>query len=226
MKPTVSALTLFLLNSTSVSADVTCVNGFVPATIDATLTVSSNPTSCPLLDNQDHLKKINKYFPGTEFAYPAIPGTCVSGTGLIGTIQIGNNSAYDINGFTESARRFSDNLIYGSNIGLFSTGLVTNVAPTPQSFLAGGAVTLVHVERTNGGNFSADLFLDDQFTAYFPGGGAVPLDREGFAIMGAGGTLQDARGRLQGEGDLDPIQLPALSIPDFHVTGEFCVKIR
>lgn len=228
-KHTLSALTLLLLNSTSVLAAVTCENGFVAVKIDATLAVMSSSEGCPLLDNRNSLNMVNRYFPGTKFANTANPNipTCVSGTSTTettkkSTIIIGGKSRYEVNVFTESAQRLSENLMYENNDGLVITG---NVDPT-LGFLAGGGVTFVRVESTKGGNISAYLLLDDSFTTYFTED-AYPLDKEAFTIMGAGGKFQDARGRLQGEGDMYPTQPPGLfSIPDFHVTGEFCAKIR
>jgi len=240
-KYTVSALTILLLNSTSVLAENSiCTKGNVPVVMNATLRIGSSyneqeEPNCPLLQNSNTSKLIKYYLPGTQYAYSnhqpwMPPSTCLSGTVLRGgTIQIGTKPAFRITGYSESAQWLSDDSQFAGYGGLFFNGDTTGPI-FRGSFIMGRASTVIHVEGGNNiegrNNIKADFVFDDQFTTFLdpfipPTDPNVPpsltgKDIEVFTLQGARGSIMGepiiaAHGRAHGTAEI------SISLPDFTI---------
>ncbi len=192
-----------------------CPNGFKSATIDVKITVSSNLTGCPLLEDRRLRRLVNRHGVGNIFAYPTIPGTCLSGTDLTGTITSYDGVVY-VTGSSESAQRlFPEAAAINPELGgLFLTGNSENGA-----FASGAAMTVVSLEGQNA-PLNLQLVLSENFTIDFS---VFPfVDTEDFLIVGANGA--NVIGHLVGQALIsNVIGVPIIDAP-FTVNGNICIK--
>lgn len=225
---------LVLASSSARAADPTtigCPSGWIPAVllVYATATASSG---CPLLLDKEPRELINKFGVGTAFAYPAIPGTCLSGSldaTPPSTLTVGGVE-YQLDpelSYSESAQRlFPVPDGQGFPIGTDFDGssvtylggspnlLALDEANIPADLQAGAAMTVFHLEGT-GGSFSLDLISDDHFLLNPDGD-----DVEDFHVIGSAGDGL-ASGRFTGNGRT--IRVSPLTI-SFEISGRVCLK--
>jgi hypothetical protein len=197
-----------------------CPSGFTPATVSINLDISTNLLGCPLLEDKELRKLIDKFGVGSVFAYPAIPFTCVSGTNLTGTIKIGNKDIA-VDGFSESAQRlFPEAAALDPENPLFIIGVAGPSLQVP--FASGAAMTVVSLTGESG-SFSLDLVLADRFSinnSIFPA-----VDTEDFLVVGAKGDYA-AVGRLTGFAQIDAQPGAPLENEPLTVSGTICLKPR
>jgi hypothetical protein len=168
--------------------------------------------ACPLLEEKESRKLVDKYGGGTTFAHPFIPYTCLSGAVTSGTLKFANREIVikAASSFTESAQRLIPVPIGQGNVGLFATS-------ADGTLQTGGAMTAVHLEGDDleGGSYKFDILLDDHFLINPVSGG----DTEDFLILGSRGDYTIS-GRLTGRGQI--ISPQPLGIT-FEVTGTVCL---
>jgi hypothetical protein len=183
-----------------------CPKGHQPAVIDVTAKVSTS-AECPLLQDKHLRKLVDKNFYGTVFAWPAVPGTCLSGRDLEGSV----GSVAVTGGTTESAQRiFPEALaVNPGNGGLVLIGGSEDGVP----FLSGAAATVVSLQ---GEGLDLQLVLSDRFTVNL----ATGADTEDFEVVGANGA--SVTGRLAGQATIAP-GAPFDNV-EFTVQGSICIK--
>ena len=168
--------------------------------------------TCPLLEEKETRKLVDKFGGGTTFAHPMIPYTCLSGTVTGGALQLKNGNEIEIDttaSHTESAQRLFP---VPDGTGLFATS-------TYGTLQAGAAMTAIHLEgydQAEGNSYKFDLLLDDHFLI-------TPQDAkdtEDFLIVGSKGDYKFS-GRLTGRGQI--ISQEPLGIM-FEVTGTVCLN--
>ena len=197
-----------------------CPNGYQPALIDVELEVSTAP-DCPLLEDNRLRRLVNRFGTGNVFAYPAAPGTCVSGTGLTGTITfLGNGTSINVVGYSESAQRlFTEaDAIDSQSSPLFIAGLTDALTP----FASGAAMTVVTLQNDlTEDPFEMTIVMEDRFSLDLS---SYPfIDTEDFRIIGSRGDKK-AIGRLTGTAEIYlPPPLPLNQVP-LTVSGAVCVK--
>jgi hypothetical protein len=168
--------------------------------------------SCPLLEEKESRKLVDKFGVGTTFAHPAIPGSCLSGIVTNGTLRLEDGSEIQIDALashTESAQRLFPVPSDQGGVNLFATS-------ADETLQAGAAMTAVHLEGedTNSNSYKFDLLLDDHFLLTQYG-----EDTEDFLIVGSKGDFK-VSGRLTGKGQI--ISQQPLGIM-FEVTGTVCM---
>lgn len=219
----------------------TCPNNFEPAEINISVTVSTSENGCPLLEVNRLRRLVDRFFPGTTFAYPLPdpepgepppPIPCLSGTIDPGSAIVMNGEKIWIKGTTESAQRIFPE---ASEVNPFFDGLfLAGTTIDGTSFLSGAAATLLHImEDPDENDFDEEgsdeppleltLVLSDRFTVYPLDSGPPFTDIEDFEIMGAKGA--GARGRLGGEAQIFNPPGGAIVNATFTVEGSFCIKI-
>jgi len=170
--------------------------------------------TCPLLEEKASRKLVEKFGAGTTFAYPLIPGFCLSGTVTEGTLTLDDETVIIIDptaSYTESAQRLfpvptgQEILPPPDVLGLFATS-------DDGTLQVGAAMTAAHLR---GEGLKLDLLLDDRFLITGTG-----EDMEDFLIVGSKGDYK-ASGRLTGIGQVFS-QFP-LGI-SFEVSGTVCLK--
>lgn len=190
-----------------------CPKGHQATFVDVTASVSTS-AGCPLLTDKNLRKLVDKYFFGTAFAYPAVPGTCLSGRNLTGTV-----GSVAVTGSTESAQRFFPEAaaIDGANGGLAMTGFsdLTGVMSLP--FFSGAAATVVSLQ---GESLDMTLVLSDRFTVNL----ATGEDTEDFEVVGADGA--SVTGRLQGQASITSAHGEPFQDVPFSVSGPICIKSK
>lgn len=194
---------------------VKCPNKRVPAVIDITVEISTN-LKCPLLEDKKSKKLIKTFMFGSIFAYPKIPGTCVSGDNLTGTILL-KGKKIQVHGYTESAQQlFPEAKRVGDSL------LISGVSnKTGELFVSGAATTLISLSGIYE-NFEAKLLMFDRFTIDFSSWPII--NTEDFFVIGSKGNLKKATGRLLGVAEItSPPPAPQDRVP-FRVTGTICVK--
>jgi hypothetical protein len=194
------------------TAITACPKGHDPVSIHVEATVSTNLAGCPLLENQELRKLVDKNLSGTTFAYPFVPYTCVSGTNLHGTI-----GEIEVTGTTESAQRFFPEAlaVNPSGGGLFLIG----ASQDGKAFASGAAATIVSVQGLNE-SFELQLLLSDRFTLNLDD---YPIiDTEDFEVVGSEGA--SVTGRLTGIAEIYQFPGEAISNADFTVDGQICIK--
>jgi hypothetical protein len=170
--------------------------------------------NCPLLEDKELRKLVNKFGVGSVFAYPAIEGTCVSGDILEGTISLlETGQTINVEGYTESAQRlFAEAEAVGNS--LFITGFSD---ATNAPFASGASMTVVSLKGTDA-SLELDLVLADRFTI---DSSSYPfVDTEDFLVVGANGDFE-VTGRLKGSAQI--FNSPLENEP-FSVSGIICVK--
>lgn len=221
MKKIVSVSLLFIVLSFfinfahAITPIAECPAGFHSATLDAQLTISTNLTECPILENRKLRKLVNKFGAGDVFLYPAVPGTCISGRNLTGTLTSEDN-VIEVTGSSESAQRaFVEAIqINPEQGGMFMTGTSQN-----GGFVSGAAMTVVTLNGVHE-DFNLKLVLSDRFTIDLS---AFPfMNTEDFKIIGSKGRR--AKGRLTGTALITgQVGEPLVDIP-FHIMGNICIK--
>jgi hypothetical protein len=169
--------------------------------------------SCPLLEEKESRKLVDKFGGGTTFAHPFIPGTCLSGAVTSGMLLLDDGTEIEIDttaSYTESSQRLFPVPSDQGDVNLFATS-------EDGTLQAGAAMTAVHLEGedTNGDSYKFDLLLDDHFLLTQFG-----EDTEDFLIVGSSGDYK-ASGRLTGKGQI--ISQQPLGIM-FEVSGTLCLK--
>lgn len=193
-----------------------CPPGYLRADVDISVTLSTT-LDCPLLENKDLRRYVNKFGVGSTFAYPAVPGTCMSGTNLVGTLTVPGRTPIEVTGYTRSAQmQFAEAEEVGDLL------MIAGISQTGIPFASGAAMTVASL-RGRTVPLKLDLVFSDRFTVdYSP---RVPpfIDTEDFVIVGSGGDLS-ALGRLTGKATIE--QAPGLPISDalLEVTGTICLK--
>jgi hypothetical protein len=166
--------------------------------------------SCPLLEEKESRKLVDKFGGGTTFAHPFIPGTCLSGTVTSGTLQLDDETEITIDttaSYTESAQRLFPVPDGQGSVNLFATS-------DDGSLQAGAAMTAVHLESEDE-NYKFDVLLDDHFLLTKSG-----EDTEDFLIVGSRGDYK-ASGRLTGKGQIISVQPLGIM---FEVSGTLCLE--
>lgn len=192
-----------------------CPNGFESATVDVEITVSTNLTECPLLEDRRLRRLVNRHGVGSIFAYPTILGTCLSGTDLTGTITTSEGVVY-VTGSSESAQRLSTEAaaVNPELGGLFLTGVSQN-----GPFASGAGMTVVSIEGQNA-PLNLQLVLSENLTidlSVFPF-----VDTEDFLVVGAKGA--NVKGRLTGKALIyNAFDAPIVETP-FSINGDICIK--
>lgn len=169
--------------------------------------------TCPLLEEKELLKLVEKFGAGTTFAHPAVPYTCLSGVVSGGTLvgsKIGTIEIDPATSYSESAQRLIPVPSDQGEVNVFATS-------TDYSLQAGAAMTVVHLEGANqdGDDYVFDLVLDDHFLLT-----ATGEDTEDFLVVGSKGEYE-VSGRLTGKGQVVSLQPLEIS---FEITGQVCVE--
>ena len=177
-----------------------------PAELHLQVHVQPAAEGCPLLEDKELRKLVDKFAPQTTFAYPLIDQsyglrTCFTGVVTDGSLTLnyseGNRPKLTITeGRTESAQRLFP-VPGGSNVYAASTdGGQTGFSPP--SLQAGAAMTAVDLVVTgeDGKEQALNLLIDDHFLV-IPTESAV-TDTEDFNIVGSAGRL--VSGRLRADG--------------------------
>jgi len=219
---TALALSITLASSSAIANPAPTTIGCGPKSVPAHLSIQAEASTslnsqfqpvCPLLENKESRKLVNKFGSGTIFAHPAIPGTCLSGTVTSGAFQFNDGTEITLNpaaSYTESAQRLLPVPSTQGNINLFATSADSTIQ-------AGAAMTVMHLEGsdTDGTNYEFNILLDDHFLVT-----ATGEDTEDFLILGSDGE-NNISGRLAGKGQVvNPWPLKIL----FNVTGTVCLK--
>lgn len=206
-KAILAGLCISATTATAQTVVSNCPKGHQLTPVDVTVKVSTS-AECPLLQDKQLRKLVDKNFFGTAFAWPAVPGTCVSGRDLSGFV-----GSVPVTGTTESAQRlFPEALaINPGNGGLVITGGSADGLP----FLSGSAATVVSVE---GESLALKLVLSDRFTVNLVSG----LDTEDFEVIGADGA--SVTGRLTGQAVITSPPGEPFQNVDFTVQGAVCIK--
>jgi hypothetical protein len=180
--------------------------------VNVTASVSTS-VGCPLLTDKSLRKLVDKNFFGTAFAYPAVPGTCLSGVDLEGWV-----GSEEVTGTTESAQRFfpEAGAVNPGNGSLFLAG---NSFKLPYMepeypFLSGAAATVVSLQ---GESVDLRLVLSDRFTVNL----ATGQDTEDFEVVGADGV--SVTGRLRGEALITAAPGEPFEDVPFKVSGTICI---
>lgn len=192
-----------------------CPNGRKPAVVDLEAIVSASPTGCPLLEQENLRKLVDKNMSGTEFAYP-FPGSCLSGVIIGGTIETKRGSIH-VTGTTESAQRyFPEALAVSPSLGgVFLTGMSLDGIP----FASGAAVTAVILKGVNQ-PLDLTLLMSDRFTIRLD---SYPLiDTEDFEVVDAIGA--SITGRLTGIAQVFNSLSDPIEDAPFTVQGKICMK--
>jgi hypothetical protein len=192
-----------------------CPKGYEPAYVEVDLFVSTNET-CPLLEDRELRKLVEKFGTGSTFAYPAVPGTCVSGTGLSGSITLlQRGTIIEVEGYSESAQRL---FVEAEAVGdsLFISGINEDGKP----FASGAAMTVVSLQGVDS-DLNLDLVLADRFTIDYS---TYPfLDTEDFSVAGSKGDWAVA-GRLSGSAQIFDVPPEPIRDAPFNVSGYLCLK--
>ncbi len=211
-----TALAFFIaLVSFSVMAGAPTTIGCKPLQIPANLSIQGETwatVECPLLEKKKLRKLLNRFGVGATFAYPSIPGTCLSGTIAEGTLQLDNGREIEIDptaSYTESAQRLFPVPDDQGGVNLFASSM-------DETLQAGAAMTAMHLEGkdSHGVDYKLDLLLDDHFLIT-PAG----EDVEDFLIVGSKGHYK-VGGRLAGKGRI--ISAQPLGII-FEIAGPVCL---
>lgn len=192
----------------------TCAPGYIPAVVDIQATVST-AAGCPLLQDRELRRLVDKYATGYTFAHPAVPGSCMSGSVTSGTITLPNQAPIPVSGRTESAQRYLPEAaaLYGpAAVPLFING---------GSFVSGAAMTVVSLRQSNS-TPTLNLVLDDRFTINYGAGAPFP-DTEDFLVVGSTGNFS-VTGRLTGTTGINPNADGSIAPSQFSVAGTICVK--
>ena len=224
MKKTVSTRALFAalcLATTAVSAQpypttIACPEKYEKVQVQLQALVSTSSEGCPLLDDGELRKLVDKFLPGMTFAYPAVPGTCLSGT-ITGGVVVTEGGPISVTGTTESAQRFFPEAlaVNPTNGGVFLNG----VSADGIQFASGAAATIVSLQGTDA-PFDLQLVVSDRFTVQFDG---YPFrDTEDFEIVGAKGA--SVLGRLVGQAEIDQPPGQPIANARFIAQGEICIK--
>lgn len=189
----------------------TCPKTFLPAVINIQATVSTVLGACPLLDDRRLRDLVARYAPGTTFAHPPFPATCMSGVIDSGTITVAGRAPFEVRGRTQSAQRlFPEATALGNP--LFISGV---------SFVSGAALTVVTLTDPRS-KYIADLVLSDRFTINY----AVPPpfpNTEDMLVVGASGRFS-ALGQLTGTALISDAPGTPVSSAPFAVSGVLCMK--
>ncbi|MCG8614219.1 MAG: hypothetical protein MI864_27220 [Pseudomonadales bacterium] len=198
-----------------------CPKNYEPVAIDMTALVSSKFFGCPLLQNSDLRKQVDKHAYGTTFAFPAVPGTCLSGKSLDGTLTFSDGSVVYIDGgFTESAQRFFPEAGAMDLTSLFMTGITGAGKP----FISGAAMTIMNMQgEKNGEPFTLELVMDDRFTLDLSHAPFFTLDAEEFNILDATGG-RSAVGRISATALVYGMPPAPIVNAEFEMQGSFCLK--
>jgi len=192
----------------------TCPPGYLPAVVDIQATVST-AAQCPLLQDRELRKLVDRTATGYTFAYPAVPGSCMSGSVTSGTITLPNQAPIPVSGRTESAQRFLPEAaaLYGpAALPLFING---------GSFVSGAAMTVVSLRQSNS-KLTLNLVLDDRFTINYAAGAPFP-DTEDLLVVGSSGNFS-VTGRLTGTAQIIPNTDGSVAPSPFSVAGMLCMK--
>lgn len=201
---------------TSIGCSPKAVSAYLSVQAEASTSLDDQfQPSCPLLEEKEYRKLVDKFGDGTTFAHPAIPGSCVSGTVTSGTLRLDDGSEIEIDttaSHTESAQRLFPVPSDQGGVNLFATS-------TDGTIQAGAAMTAVHLEGedSEGGSYKFNLLLDDHFLITPTG-----EDTEDFLIVGSNGDYK-VSGRLTGKGQIIPQPPFGIGIM-FEVTGTVCLK--
>lgn len=168
---------------------------------------------CPLLEKKGPRNFLNRFGVGATFAYPFIPGTCLSGTIEEGTLQFDNGSKIEFDptaSYTESAQRLFPVPNDQGGVNLFASSV-------DETLQVGTAMTALHLkgEDSQGVDYILNLLLDDHFLLTPTG-----EDTEDFLIVGSRGSY-NVRGRLSGKGQI--ISAEPLGII-FEIAGPVCLR--
>jgi len=193
-----------------------CPNGYESTAVNISATVSTREEGCPLLKDKELRKLVDKYLTGSVFAYPDIPGTCLSGEISEGSITIGGQTLA-VSGSTESAQRFFPEAaaVDPGNRGL----LIFDFTVDNRPFVLGAAATIVTLQGADS-EFNLRLVLDDRFGVTLTPTFEV-VDTEEFTVIGAEGA--SVRGRLMGTATLGGFP-PPIQNAAFTVAGDLCMK--
>lgn len=184
-----------------------CPKGHDAVVVSVTAKVSTS-AECPLLQDKQLRKLVDKNFFGTAFAWPAVPGTCLSGRELSGFV-----GPVEVTGTTESAQRLFPEAaaVNPGNGGLLLIGSSMDGLP----FLSGAAATIVSLQ---GESLDLRLVLSDRFTVNLVDG----TDTEDFEIIGADGA--SVTGRLKGQAAVNSPPGAPFENVEFTVQGPICIK--
>lgn len=185
---------------------VACPPGYTSAAVDIDVNVSTS-AACPLLDDRELRKLVDKFGTGYTFAGP---GTCMSGTILSGSTITAGGKQIAVQGSTESAQRYLPEgaAVYGSP-SLFLDG---------GGFISGAAMTVVSLSLSNPKS-ALTLVLDDRFTINKTSG----LDTEDMLVLGSSGNFA-ATGRLVATGYSIPDEYGSTHLSPLSVSGTLCMK--
>ena len=191
-----------------------CPSGYRPAFVDVQAVVNT-VANCPLLEDPGLRSLVDSHAEGSHFAYPSVPGTCVSGRQLTGTVVVEGKQVHQVQGFSESAQRF-----FAEGVALGNAALVTGLSDTGKRFASGAALTFVSMQSTNS-SLKLEVLMSDRFTIDYS---VQPfVDTEDFVIVGHRGNARVA-GRLTGVAlvSAQPGQ-PIQSAP-IRITGRICLS--
>ena len=167
---------------------------WIEATVITSIGAEGQPT-CPLLEDKELRKLVNKFGAGTTFAFPDtnyLEGySCLSSMELDGELLLENDldNPVALQGYSESGQRLFPVPDPGEPEGQTQDVFVTSADGTLQG---GAAMTAVHLKGEDGTSF--DVLLDDHFfITPFTG------DTEDFIVVGSRGDYE-VSGRLSGQG--------------------------
>lgn len=205
-----------LANTTAPTTTVIheCPGFFEPATVELTLQLS-HVLDCPMLEDRSTRRLVNRFAVGSEYAYPAVPGTCLVGSNVTGQVTLLNSGhRILVEGSTASAQRLFPEAKAIDN-GLFVSGM--NLAGPFGSGATTSVVTLVGTSEF----FFVQIVTEDRFTIDYS---AYPAkDTEEFTILGSRG-VRNVIGRLVGTADIHTGPNEPVANETVNITGNVCMR--
>lgn len=203
-----------LANAGAPTTIAQCPAFFEPAKVELTVQLSHVP-DCPVLEERSTRRLIERYTVGATYAYPAVPGTCLVGSGLTGVItMLDTGHKILVEGETASAQRIFPEAQAVDN-GLFVSGVNQN-----GPFASGATTSVVTLWGTSEW-FFVQIVTEDRFTidySTFP----AP-DVEEFTILGSRG-YRTVTGRLVGTSAFHTGPTEPISNETVNIGGTVCMR--
>ena len=191
-----------------------CPKGSVPAQVAISMVVNSTP-DCPLLETKSLRKLLGKSATGAVFAYPVVPGTCISGANLSGSItRLDTQVPMLVSGTVHSAQRlYAEAAAVGDNLSIAGVNL-------HGPFATGAAMSVVSLTGVSEA-FAMQIVTDDRFVVDYSSYPA--LNTEEFLILDSTGD-RTATGRLTGVARIHALPGTPLTNETFNIGGFVCLR--
>lgn len=217
--PTTVAIALGVMTSSALATDTPttiaqCPSFYEPASVELTLQLSTAP-DCPALEDRSTRRLIDYYTVGATYAYPAVSGTCLVGSGLTGVITLlRSGHKILVEGSSASAQRLFP------EAQAIDNGLLISGANSSGPFASGAATSVVTLKGTSEW-FYLQIVTEDRFTLDYS---QFPVqDVEEFTILGSWG-FRKVIGRLVGNAAIHSGPTDPISNETFNIAGTVCMR--